>query len=192
MLHHAVFFDRDDTLNYDPGYLGNPDLVKLLPGVPRGISKLKNELNFKIVVISNQSGITRGKITEEDVSAVNERINELLRNEGTGIDKFYHCPYHPDFDSEEKCRCRKPSPKMIFDAANDMKIDLSKSYCVGDKAIDVLCGFNAGVKTVLIKTDNYDEEINILINENKSPNFVAVNFLEATNFIYNDFIGAQV
>ncbi|MBU2492989.1 MAG: HAD family hydrolase [Bacteroidetes bacterium] len=192
MLHHAVFFDRDDTLNYDPGYLGNPDLVKLFPGVPQGISKLKNELNFKIVVISNQSGITRGKITENDVLAVNRKINDLLKEEGTGIDKFYHCPYHPDFDDEEKCKCRKPSPLMIFTAAEELKLDLSKCYFVGDKASDVLCGFNAGIKTVLIKSGNFEEEINILINENKTPNFVAANFLDATNFIYNDFAGAQV
>ena len=192
MLHHAVFFDRDDTLNYDPGYLGNPDLVKLYPGVPQGISKLKKELNFKIVVISNQSGITRGKIKEEDVLAVNERINELLRKEGTEIDKFYHCPFHPDFDPEERCTCRKPSPQMVYEAADEMNLDLSRSYFVGDKASDVLCGINAGVKTVLIKTNNYKEEINILINENKSPNFVAANFIEATNLIYNDFSGAQV
>ena len=192
MLHHAVFFDRDDTLNYDPGYIGNPDLVKLFPGVPQGISKLKNELNFKIVVISNQSGITRGKITEQDVLLVNKRVNDLLKEEGTEIDKFYHCPFHPDFDSEEDCKCRKPSPLMVLKAADEMNLDLSKSYFVGDKASDVLCGFNAGVKTVLIKSENYDEEINLLIKENKSPNFVAGNFFEATNYIYNDFTEAQV
>ena len=192
MLHHAVFFDRDNTLNYDPGYIGNPDLVKLFPDVPWGIAKLKNELKFKIVVISNQSGITRGKITEDDVISVNTKINDLLKKEGTEIDRFYHCPFHPDYDSEEDCKCRKPSPQMIFDAEKEMKLDLTKSYFVGDKATDVLCGINAGIKTVLINSDNYDEEINILINENKSPNFVAANFREATNFIYNDFTGAQV
>ncbi|KAB2842658.1 MAG: HAD family hydrolase [Melioribacteraceae bacterium] len=192
MLQHAVFFDRDNTLNYDPGYIGNPDLVKLLPGVPQGITKLKNELDFKIVVISNQSGITRGRITERDVTAVNNKINEILRLEGTEVDKFYHCPFHPDFDTEEEYKCRKPSPQMVFKAAEDLKLDLNKSYFVGDKATDVLCGYNARVKTILIQTDNYDEEINILINENKSPNFVAANFTDAVNFIYNDFTGAQV
>lgn len=192
MLQHAVFFDRDNTLNYDPGYIGNPELVKLFPGVPKGIAKLKNELNFKIIVVSNQSGITRGKITESDVISVNNKINEILRTEGAEIDKFYHCPYHPDFDSEEDCKCRKPSPQMIFKAAYEMNLDLTKSYFVGDKATDVLCGYNAGVKSILIQTDNYNEEINILINENKSPNFVAANFTDAVNFIYNDFTGAQV
>ena len=189
MLHHAVFFDRDDTLNYDPGYLGDPDLVNLIPGVPQGIFKLKNELNFKIVVISNQSGITRGKISEQDVLAVNNRINELLKKNGTEIDKFYHCPFHPEFDTADECKCRKPSPQMIFDAAKELNIDLKRSYFVGDRASDVMCGYNAGIKTVLIKSSNYENEINILINDNKSPNFVAANFGEATNFIYNDFVG---
>lgn len=192
MANYSVFLDRDDTLNFDPGYLGDPDLVKLYPGVPQGISKLKNELNLKIIVISNQSGITRGKITEQDVHAVNKKINELLTPSGGKIDAFYFCPYHPDFDSDEKCSCRKPSPEMVLKAAKEHNIDLSKSYFCGDKAVDVICGNNAGVKTVLIKNNKNEDQINILQNENNSPNFIAENFLDACNFIYNDFVEAKV
>lgn len=110
MRNHAVFLDRDNTINYDPGYLGDPDKVRLMEGVARGIKRLRDEYGFKIIVISNQSGIARKLITEEDVRSVNNRVNKLLRDEGAEIDAFYYCPYHPDFSPPEKCGCRKPSP----------------------------------------------------------------------------------
>src|SRR4030042_6704839 len=116
MISHAVFLERDGTINIDPGYLGDPEKVELYEGVPQGLRELKKRGCFKIVVISNQSGISRGLIKEDDVIAVNKRINELLKLENTSIDAFYFCPYHPDFDSPEKCECRKPSPRMIFQA----------------------------------------------------------------------------
>ena len=159
MLHRAVFFDRDGTLNLDPGYLGDPEKVNLYKGVPEVIKKLKDEFGFKIIVISNQSGISRGYITKEDVEAVNEKINELLKQHNTSIDAFYFCPYHPEFNSSEKVSCRKPSPEMVFNAAQDFNIDLSRSYFVGDKLSDVQCGANAGTKTVLIRSEITKEEI---------------------------------
>ena len=106
MNRKAVFLDRDGTLNVDPGYLGEPEKVELYPGVGKGIAALK-ENGYRIIVISNQSGITRGLITEEQVRAVNEKINSILREENnTSIDAFYYCPYHPDFDDAEKTKCR--------------------------------------------------------------------------------------
>ena len=131
MNNHTIFLDRDGTLNFDPGYLGDPELVELLPGVADGLSRLKNEFNFKLIVVSNQSGITRGLIIDEDVKAVNGRINEKLDLHNAAIDAFYYCPFHPDFDPIEKCDCRKPSPKMVFKATEDFSIDLKKSYFVG-------------------------------------------------------------
>ncbi len=188
MTSPAVFFDRDGTLNIDPGYLGDPDLVKLYPGVPEGISKLKSNSKFKIVVISNQSGITRGYISPSDVDAVNDKINKILSGFSTKIDKFYYCPYHPDFDEEEKTVCRKPSPLMIQKAASEMDLDLNRSYLVGDQKSDIECGINAGVKTILVKTNLSESEINNLHKEGKSPNFIANNFLEACNYILDDFL----
>ncbi len=184
----AVFLDRDGTINYDPGYLGDPDKVKLLPGVGEGIAKLKKEIGAKIIVISNQSGITRGLISDSDVQAVNSKINELLKKYGTEIDAFYYCPYHPEFDSPEKTKCRKPSPEMILKAANDFDIDLAKSYMMGDMITDVEAGINAGTKTVLL-TFNKEESENLTL-QNKSiiPTFVAANFLDACKFIIEDFL----
>ncbi len=184
----AVFFDRDGTINYDPGYLGNPDMVELYPGVPEGISELK-KAGFKIVVISNQSGVARGLISTDEVNAVNDRINWLLRKKNTSIDAFYFCPFHPDFSSLTESECRKPSPKMVFEAAKDMEINLSSSYLAGNSADDVECGINSGLKTILIKSTISEEKISYLHNQGKIPTFVAENFSEACNYIIKDFLG---
>jgi len=187
----AVFFDRDNTLNADPGYLGDPKKVQLFEGVSEGIYKLKNEFNFRIIVISNQSGITRGIITHEQVQLVNNKINQLLEKNNTRIDGFYYCPYHPDFDPIEKTDCRKPSPKMVYLAAQEFDIDLNKSYFVGDMPSDIQCGINAGMKTVLINYENDSEKIISLKKRNKTPNFITDNFLNACNFIIDDFLGGN-
>lgn len=189
MQQPAVFFDRDGTLNYDPGYLNDPSKVKLYPGVPQKIKQLKEELNFKAIVISNQSGIARGLITLEQLNSVNNKINFILSQYGTGIDKFYYCPYHPDFNPQELCKCRKPSPQMVFQAAQDFDIDLSKSYFVGDSIKDVECGKNAGVKTILVKTSLKEDDLIPLKKAENYPNFVADNFNDACDFIINDFTG---
>jgi D,D-heptose 1,7-bisphosphate phosphatase len=191
MLKHALFLDRDGTINYDPGYLKNPDNVKIYPGVAEGIKKLKENFGFKIVVVSNQAGIAYGLLSHDDVQAVNKRINNILSECGTSIDAFYYCPYHPDFNSEKESECRKPSPYMIVKASNELEIDLGKSYMIGDKSIDVLCGINAGVKTILVSNEKNADEINILINQSKKPNFVAANFVSACEFIIKDFSEAS-
>jgi D,D-heptose 1,7-bisphosphate phosphatase len=186
MSNHAVFFDRDGTINIDPGYIGNPDSIQLYNGVTEGIFNLK-KAGFKIIVVSNQSGIARGLITKEEVEAVNNKINELLKKANTRIDAFYYCPFHPDFNTKEECECRKPSPKMIFKAAKDWNINLDNSYMVGDASSDFECGTNAGIKTVLIKTTLSDEEISHLNYQGKIPTFIAENFSDACNFILKDY-----
>jgi D-glycero-D-manno-heptose 1,7-bisphosphate phosphatase len=189
MPQYAVFLDRDGTLNEDPGYLGEPDKVKLFPGTGKALSLLKNRYNFKLIVISNQSGIARGLISESEVDAVNARINELLKEDKVEIDAFYYCPHHPDFSSREEVECRKPSPSMIYQASSDLNIELDKSYFIGDTPADILCGINAGLKTVLVKTGYGTESISILQNQNIFPSFVAENILSASKLILEDFTG---
>ncbi len=191
MPNFGVFLDRDGTLNEDPGYLGETDLLKLYPDTGKALSLLKNKLNFKLIVVSNQSGIARGLISKEKVDAVNSKLNELLLNNNVQIDAFYYCPYHPDYSSEEECSCRKPSPELVLKAARDFKIDLSKSYFVGDAVSDIECGFNANLKTVLVKTGYGEESFSILQKLNKLPTFVAKNILDASKFINKDFVGEK-
>jgi len=193
MLNPAVFFDRDNTLNFDPGYLSDPNLVSLFDGVGEGIAKLKTNFHFKVIVISNQSGIARGYFTEKDVFAVNEKINSILKSQyNTEIDAFYFCPFHPDFNSEEDSKCRKPSPLLVFKAAKELDIDLTKSYFVGDSISDIECGINANLKTVLVNYKNEIGKIISLKNINKTPTFTVGNFLSACNLIIEDFTGGKL
>jgi D,D-heptose 1,7-bisphosphate phosphatase len=153
------------------------------------LSELKNKFQFKLIIISNQAGIARGLITEEQVISVNNELNRKLLEFNVQIDAFYYCPFHPDFSSKEDCLCRKPSPKMILDAANELSIDLSKSYFIGDTAADIIAGLTAQLKTILVKTGKGAETISILQNGNIFPSFVANNLTEAYKFIINDSTG---
>ncbi|GJQ63844.1 MAG: hypothetical protein SCALA702_28970 [Melioribacteraceae bacterium] len=182
-MNKAVFFDRDGTLNLDPGYLGDPNKVSLYEYVPEVLYKLKFEYNFKLFIVSNQSGIARGLIKESDVIAVNNRINEILNANDVTIDAFFYCPYHPDFSPPELCTCRKPSPEMVLKAAAEYNIDLKGSFFVGDKSSDILCGKSAGTKTVLVDYNSDENEIKTLKKVGISPNFVAGNFLDIDTYI---------
>jgi D,D-heptose 1,7-bisphosphate phosphatase len=190
MPNRALFLDRDGTLNEDPGYLGDPEKIVLFPKVGEVLSRLKNEFNFLLIVISNQSGIARGLITAKQVDEVNSKINLLLKEFNISIDKFYYCPFHPDFNTMEECACRKPSPRMVELAAEEFDVDLSKSFIIGDSADDIKCGKAAGVKSILILSGNGRESLSILQNENNIPRFVAENFIEAGNFIIKELNGA--
>jgi len=189
MTNHAVFLDRDGTLNVDPGYLGEPEKLQLFPRVGEALSLLKNDHRFLLIVISNQSGIARGLITRDQVNAVNSKINALLEEFNVTIDAFYYCPFHPEFNDEESVKCRKPSPEMVLNAAKEFNIDLSKSYFVGDSVSDILCGINAAVKTILVLTGDGKDSLSILQNDNNFPSFVAENIFDAANFIIKDFSG---
>ena len=141
----AVFFDRDGTLMEDAHYCGDPALVKVFPGVPEALRSLK-EAGFGVFIITNQSGIGRGLITEAQYRAVHE---EFLRQAGSGwIDASYYCPDAPGVASA----CRKPAPGMVLAAAAVHHIDLAASYFVGDKSADIECGRRAGTRTVLVLT----------------------------------------
>ena len=185
MSNHAIFLDRDGTLNEDPGYISNPDKVVLFPETGQVLSLLK-KYGFLLIIISNQSGIARGLLTNKDVDAVNDKVNSLLAEYKVKVDAFYYCPAHPDYSSEEECDCRKPSPKLVFEAAKEFNIDLEKSYFIGDTVADIQCGKNAGLKTILVKTGKGEESFSILQKENNFPTFVADNLLSASNFILAD------
>jgi D-glycero-D-manno-heptose 1,7-bisphosphate phosphatase len=144
-LRPAVFFDRDGTLMEDEDYCGNPRLVKVFPGVPKALRALK-DAGYQLIIISNQSGIGRGLITEDQYRAVQA---ELLRQLGPDlILDSYFCPDVPWVPSTR----RKPEPGMVLEAAAQHQIDLARSYFVGDKESDIECGKRAGTKTVLVLT----------------------------------------
>jgi D-glycero-D-manno-heptose 1,7-bisphosphate phosphatase len=141
----AVFFDRDGTLIQDADYCDDPAKVKVFEGTADALRQLKSQ-DFKIVIVTNQSGIGRGFMTEEDYRAVEREFESQLGS--ALIDVTYFCPHSP----EESCACRKPEPGMLLQAAEEHQIDLRKSYFVGDKDSDMECGQRAGTKTILVQT----------------------------------------
>lgn len=144
-MHKAVFLDRDGTIAKDFPYCSRPEDFELLPGATEGI-KLLNEYSFKVVVVTNQSGIARGYFTERTLAEIHDKMITQLVEHGAHVDAIYYCPHHPDDD----CECRKPKPKMVFQAALDLDIDISQSYVIGDSEIDAelakRAGCRAGIK----------------------------------------------
>lgn len=147
----AVFLDRDGTINVEKSYVYRLADWEWLPGAIEGIRRL-NRAGFKVIAVSNQSGIARGYYTMRDVDDLHFEINEELKRQGAWIDAFYYCPHHPDFGSIRECRCRKPAPGLILDSARDMHLDLASSYLVGDKSTDVQAALAAGVVPILVAT----------------------------------------
>jgi D-glycero-D-manno-heptose 1,7-bisphosphate phosphatase len=147
-MNRAVFLDRDGTIIEEKEYLRDPDQVVIFPGAPQALKRLANA-GFKLFIVSNQSGVGRGYFTMADVDRVNERLVGLLARDGVRFEKIYIAPEAPELPS----RGRKPSPQFLFDARDEFGVDLSESYMVGDKLIDLECGWNAGVKkSILVRT----------------------------------------
>lgn len=154
MQNKAVFLDRDKTLIEDPGYINHPSQVRLLPGVAQALIQLK-KMGYLLVVVSNQSGVARGLVTEEVLQQIHHRLKKLLADEGAYLDAIYYCPFHPE-GVIPKYRCesdlRKPNPGMLLKAAQDLSIDLSRSWMIGDSFRDIEAGIRAGCKTILIES----------------------------------------
>ncbi len=152
----AVFLDRDGTLVHEVENAGDPDQVRLIRGADAVVASLGG-LGYKVVVVTNQGGVARGLYTEQDVAAVHEKISELVqRNSNARIDRFYYCPYSPEGTIESYRRdhpWRKPQPGMLLQAAEDLDIDLSQSWMIGDNVFDTQAGRAAGVRTILLRPE---------------------------------------
>src|ERR1700690_3444201 len=158
-MNRAIFLDRDGTLIAEKNYLRRPEDVIILPGAAAALKQL-GAAGFKLLIVSNQSGVGRGYFTLADVERVNEHLHRELAREGVRLEKIYVSPEAPDPPS----RGRKPSPQFLFDARDEFGLDLAQSFMVGDKLIDLECGWNAGVqKSILVRT-GYGAEL-----EQKSP-----------------------
>lgn len=175
----AVFIDRDGTINVDIHYLDNPYDFSLYPGVGEGLKRLK-DAGYKIIVITNQSGIGRGYFSEDDLVRIHERMMRDLARYNVVIDAIYYCPHRP----EENCSCRKPRIGMFRSAITDHLIDPSGSFMVGDKILDIESGHHAGVKTILVPEPH--ERAKLLASRNvwtAEPDFLAKDITDAVNWI---------
>jgi D-glycero-D-manno-heptose 1,7-bisphosphate phosphatase len=143
----AVFLDRDGTINEEMGYINHLSRLQVFPQAAPAIRRL-NRAGLQVVVVSNQSGAARGYFPEALIGEVHRHLTELLAAGHARLDGLYVCTHHPN----EGCPCRKPKPALIFQAARDLDLDLSRSYLVGDRYKDLETAANAGVRGILVLT----------------------------------------
>lgn len=168
----AAFIDRDGTLIEEVNYLSHVADLRIFPYTAEAVDRLK-ERGFFVFVVTNQSGIGRNIFDESAMHGIHEKLQAELNN---SIDAFYFCPHLPC----DGCTCRKPGLGMIEAAQNDFMIDMSGSWMIGDKKIDVETGFNAGIKTAMVKTGYGRRHVHDL---EKTPDIVADDLLEAVNIL---------
>jgi D-glycero-D-manno-heptose 1,7-bisphosphate phosphatase len=141
----AVFVDRDGTICFDKHYLADPGGLELIPTVVEGLKKL-TRAGVPIVIVTNQSGVARGYFTEETLKKIHKRLIEILEEQGVRILDIFYCPHMPDAG----CDCRKPAPGLLMQASKARKIDLRKSYVIGDRMMDVEMAHKVGAKGILV------------------------------------------
>jgi D-glycero-D-manno-heptose 1,7-bisphosphate phosphatase len=181
----VLFLDRDGTINQDQGaYIATREQLVLIERAGEAIA-LARQAGFRIVIVTNQAGIARGITTTEQVEDINRHLNELLSAMGAGFDRCYFCPSHPEYPHPEYDRfkeCRKPSPGMVEQAVRDFlaegfTVDRSESFFIGDKTVDIECGFRAGLRPILVRTGHNEEEL--CRKQNIIPEFVADDLYDA-------------
>jgi histidinol-phosphate phosphatase family protein len=146
-MNKAVFLDRDGTIAEDVNYCRRVEDFHILPTVPEAIRILNNR-GYKIVVITNQSGIARGYFSAERLEEIHRKMTRELGKTGAGIDAIYYCPHHPDAG----CLCRKPGLALFRQAVRDFRIDISASFVVGDRPMDIDAGKALGCRTIYVTT----------------------------------------
>lgn len=173
MGNRAVFLDRDGTIARDAHYCRRPEDFYILPTVPEAI-RLLNDHHFKVVVVTNQSGIARGYFTKETLAQIHQKMEDELAKYGARVDAIYYCPHHPD----DGCECRKPKTALFYKAAKELDIDPNHSYVIGDMQMDIDAGKALGCKTILVTTGpegGNDVE--------SHPDYIASNLAEATRWV---------
>ena len=185
-MNKAVFLDRDGTINEEMGYINHISRFRVFGFVPQAI-KLLNDAGFKVLVVTNQSGVARGYFDEQLVGEVHEKLLKIIKQSNARIDGIYYCPHHPKEGLgkyKKDCRCRKPKIGMIDLAAQEHEIDLSRSFMVGDRYKDVVFARKAGLRPVFVKTGYGIGELTYQHSTWKEePVFIAEDLLSAARFI---------
>lgn len=178
----AVFLDKDGTMIDDIPYNVDPSLMTLAPGAAEGLPLL-HRLGYRLVVVSNQSGVARGYFAKSAIAAVEDRLRSMLAELGVPLAAFVYCPHHPEGAVAEyaiACDCRKPAPGMILRAARAHGIDPARSWLVGDILDDVEAGRRAGCRTILIDNGNETEWV---LSPGREPHHRAADLAQAAQII---------
>ncbi len=181
MTQRAVFLDKDGTLVKDVPYNVDPEQIQLTVGVAH--LRQLHDCGYLLIVISNQSGVARGYFPETALVAVEQRSRQLLAQLQIPLTDFYYCPHHPEgtvVPYAITCNCRKPAPGLLYQAAQDYGIDLSRSWFIGDILHDVEAGRRAGCQTILINNGN---ETEWLFSPQRVPHYIATDLTDATRII---------
>ena len=185
----AVFVDRDGTLNREVHYLARMRELRLLPGAADGVRRLACA-GFAVVIVTNQSGVARGRMSVQTVHALNDELVRRLARRGARVDAVYLCPHHPTAGRaplRRRCGCRKPRPGLVRRAARDLALDLRRSYCVGDGAVDLGLAAAAGVRGVLVLT-GHGRATRRTLDPDVPVAHVARNFRAAAKWIIDDAV----
>jgi D-glycero-D-manno-heptose 1,7-bisphosphate phosphatase len=186
VMNKAVFLDRDGTVNEEVGYLTDLSRLRLIAGAGAAIKRL-NHAGYKVILVTNQSGVARGYFPESLVHEAHERLTNMLREEGAVLDGIYYCPHHPTAGNANytmACDCRKPGTGLIDTAAMDFDIDINRSFMIGDKWSDVELAQRAGVHAILVMSGFApDEPGNKRPDHVLDPDYTASNISEAVDWI---------
>jgi D-glycero-D-manno-heptose 1,7-bisphosphate phosphatase len=188
--HPAIFIDKDGTLIENIPHNVDPDAVVLSKKAEEAL-KLWDAFGYKLIAVSNQSGVAHGYFKSSDVSKVEDRIVQLLKKIDVKLSGFYFCPHHPEGSVAEYsiiCPCRKPDAGLFLKAADDLHINLEASWMIGDILDDVEAGRRAGCRTILINNGNETEWI---LSPLRSPHFIAQDLAEAARFIVSETTAAS-
>ena len=186
-MNSAVFLDRDGTMNEEMGYINHLERFVLLPGTAAAIRRI-NESGLKVVVVTNQSGAARGYFPVELIDMVHQKMTDLLEGEGAFLDGIYTCIHAPKSKGESgSCDCRKPGIGLMKQAAQELKLDLKRSYVVGDRFKDIEMAHNAGAKGLLVLTGYGKGELEFRGPTSKvKPDFIAEDLSEAVDWILSE------
>jgi D-glycero-D-manno-heptose 1,7-bisphosphate phosphatase len=178
----AVFLDRDGTINEEMGYINHPSRFHLLPGSVEAIADL-NRAGLKVVLATNQSGVARGYFPSSLMEEIHQQLENLLRQGGAHLDGIYVCQHSPDAG----CSCRKPRPGLLRQAAQELDVDLSRSYVVGDRYIDLELAANAGARGILVLTGYGRGELEYYQGPKRvEPIYIAQDLRDAAGWILED------
>jgi len=191
-MERAIFMDRDGTVSEEVGYVNHIERLRVFPWTAQAVKKL-NDAGIRAFIVTNQSGVARGYFPESLVAEVHDRLRRELAMGGARLDAIYYCPHHPDGRLalyRKECACRKPASGMLERAAREFGVDLSRSFVIGDKYVDLETGFRVGARAVLVMS-GYGRGEYAYLRETwpRPPDHVAEDLSQAVDWILEQVAG---